>query len=52
MTQPVSGAHGRTWKVNGSGTITTSGKPVSSSIPMPPPSANAGGKTWLPVSRL
>src|SRR5580704_9605365 len=50
--QPVRSAHGSTRKVAGSGTTTTSGKPVNSSMPKPPPRANAGTNTWLPVSRL
>ena len=29
-----------------------SGNPVNSSMPNPPPRANAGTNTWLPVSRL
>ncbi len=49
---PVWLAHGSTWKVAGSGTRTMSGNPVNSSMPNPPPAANAGTNTWLPVSRL
>ena len=38
--------------VDASGTSTTSGNPVNSSMPNPPPAAKAGTNTWLPVSRL
>ena len=50
--QPVRSAHGRTRNVVASGTSTTSGNPVNSSMPKPPPAANAGTNTWLPLSRL
>jgi hypothetical protein len=49
---PVRLPYGSTRNVAGSGTSVTSGKPVISSMPKPPPAANAGGKTPLAESRL
>src|SRR6266567_2994325 len=43
--QPVLSAHGNVRNVAGSGTSTMSGNPVNSSMPKPPPAANAGTNT-------
>ena len=50
-TQPVSGAHGSTRKVAGSGSMTTFGLPESSGMSKPPPTLNGLNTIALAVSK-